>query len=245
MLVTATVPPGGTVLIDDTADVAAITALTSGIALQTAMIEKQFGTLWPTASPGGLSAQAAITASNTGVMLSKFDDLKTQLEALTTAVGSVSNQQERVLTALANIQWNMTKSNTIQAMAYSDQVRNNKFQQKATNQALADAGKDPIVVKEDEFITAAKQSLTDTASVNAQVAATSVVQDFVTESLTKGIEISQQWILQSAFGKWIASYYAEAKIQTQLLYADEKTKRVLETQLASLKAARLSPATAK
>jgi hypothetical protein len=227
--VTTVLPIGGTgtyTIVDTTA--AAIEAQTIANGL---MFEKYFGTTATKASASGLTAQAANTATNTKAMLKKFDNLTDKFEQLQGSVGSVSKGSGDVLTALANIQFTLLETKTIQTLAYADQMRNNKFQQKATNQALVDAGKPPIKVEPEEITASAKQALDDVASINAQVALVNIVQKYAIAGITEGYKISTQWIAQSSFGQWIEKYYKEAKLTVKGLFADEKIKRETETKV--------------
>ena len=59
-----------------------------------------------------------------------------------------------------------------------------------------------------------------------------------------GLTISQEWIAQTAFAQFILSYYSQAKVQAQLLYADAKTAEVLKKQLNDIVAKRTNPTAA-
>jgi hypothetical protein len=240
-LVTATFSTGGSVVITDTVEVTAISTLSTAISANTAMIEKQFGSAAATVSPGGITSIASDSADSLFAIYGAIVKQNDILRDINTTLGKLANQMETSTTGMANVQYGLTKMSTIQAMAFADQTRNNKFQQKATNAALVDAGKEPIVVKPDEFTVAAKQTLTDIGSVNLQVKGANLLEEYLTEGITKGLTISQQWIAESAFGQFITSYYAEAKIQAQLLYADDKTKEALEKSLKEIRRKRLNP----
>ena len=238
-VVTATITGGGTVLVDDSGAVTAIGLMTTAIAANTAALEQLFG---PTAAATpGLTAIVSGQAEHIRDISKGIGDLASKFEDLSTAINGVSKGNKDILTALANIQFTLLETKTIQTLAYADQSRNNQFQQKATNQALVDAGKPPIEVKQEEFVAATKQSLVDVGYLNAQVAATNIIQEYVVAGITKGYAISLEWIAQTSFGTFVQDYFAIAKIQTQLLYADDKTARALREQLAVIRARRTNP----
>jgi hypothetical protein len=214
----------------------------AAIELQTLALGSLFG---PTAAATpGLTQIVSGQAESIKLINEKMSTLADKLEQLSTAVGGVNKSQADVLTALANMQFTLIETKTIQTMAFADQSYNNKFQQNATNQALADAGKPAIEVKPEEVAAATKRSIVTVGTINGQVAATNIVQEYVISAVTKGYAISQQWIAQTAFGKFVQDYYAVAKIQTQLLYADEKTARELKDQLNVIRARRTNPTAA-
>jgi len=240
-LVTATFSTGGSVVITDTVEVTAITALSTAITANTAMLEKQFGSTAPTASPGGLTAISADAADSLFCifqLISKQNDI---LRDINMSLGKIAGSVETSTTGMANIQHTLTRSATIQAMQFADQSRNNKFQQTATNAALVEAGKDPIVIPPADMKQVAVQALNDVSIINAQAKLVNIAEEYVTEGITKGLAISQQWIAQTGFGQFITSYYAQAKIEAQLLYADDKTKETLQAALKEIKRKRLNP----
>ena len=209
------------------------------IDLLTLELEKLFGTT--SATTPGLTQIVSGQAKSIELINEKLSKIADKFEGLSTAISGINKSQADVLTALANMHFVLIETKTVQTMSYVDQARNNKFQQNATNQALIDAGKPPIEVKQEEFLASTKQSLTDVGALNAQVAATNIIQEYVVSGITKGYAISQQWIAQTAFGKFVQDYFAIAKIQTQLLYADEKTARELNDQLNVIRQRRTNP----
>jgi len=237
-VVTSVLPIGGTgtYTITDTTGAA--------IALQTLELEKLFGPAGVTgANAGGLTSQAAATAVNTLALNNKIDTLIGKFNEVTTAIGNINKGQEDILTALANAHLTAVKTQVIQTMSFAAQVDHNKFQQKATNSALRDAGKPEIKVEPEELKADTLKMVQTVSTINAQVSATSLVIDTVTSYVSQGLTIAQGWIAQSEFGKFVKNYFQRAKIQVQLLWADEKTALALKTKQTALINARLSPAT--
>jgi len=235
-VVTATFTGAGTVIVDDSAlailiaaNTTAQGALAAAFALE---LEKQFGAtaLIPGAG-AGLTQIVSGQASSIAAIDKKLSDTLTKIEDLIVALGRSNKATEDQLLAMAVEHYTQLEMKTLAVMAYADQVNNNKFQQLATNAALKDAGKDPIEVKPDDFEKQIQDNVVAVGTVNAQVGATNLVQEYVVAGITKGFLISQQWIAQTGFGKWVADYYAVGKIQAQLLYADDKAARVLRDQL--------------
>jgi len=231
--VTTVLPIGGTgtyTIVDTTA---------AAIAAQTLALEGLFG---PTAAATpGLTQIVSGQAKSIELMNEKLSKIADKFESLETAISSINKGQADMLTALANIHYVSIETKTIQTMAFIDQANNNQFQQKATNQALMEAGKPPIVVEPEEFEASTKKSVVAIGTINAQVAGTNIVQEYVTGALTKGFAISQQWIAQTAFGKFVTDYYAIGKLQTQLLYADEKTARKIKDEINAIYQRRANP----
>ena len=241
-IITVTIPsPGGTAtMADSTALAIAAQTTTNGI-----LMEKLLGSGAIELSKGGLVAQAARTAGNTQALADKMDTLIGKFNEVTTAVSKINKGQEDILTALANAHLTAVETKVIQTMSFAAQVDNNKFQQKATNAALKEAGKPEIKVEPDELVAETLKMVQTVGTINTQVSATSLVLDTVTSYLSKGLTLAQSWVAQSAFGKFVTDYYAIAKIQVQLLWADEKTAIVLKKQQLDIENSRLSPLTTK
>jgi hypothetical protein len=232
-VVTSVLPIGGTgtYTITDTTGAA--------ILAQTGVLEKLFGTT--AAATPGLTQIVSGQAKSIADINEKLSTIADKFESLETAISSINKGQADMLTALANIHYVAIETKTIQTLAFIDQADNNQFQQKATNQALTDAGKPPIKVEPAELEASTKKTILAVGTINSQVAATNIVQEYVVAGITKGFAISQQWIAQTAFGKFVTDYYAVGKLQAQLLYADEKAARKIRDQFNAIYQRRANP----
>jgi hypothetical protein len=231
--VTTVLPIGGTgtyTIVDTTA---------AAIGAQTLALEGLFG---PTAAATpGLTQIVSGQAKSIELMNEKLSKIADKFEDLSTAISSVNKGQADILTAMANMHYVAIETKTIQTLSLIAQVDNNKFQQLATNQALADAGKPPIKVEPADLEGETLKMVKTVGTLNSQVAATNIVQEYVVAGITKGFAISQQWIAQTAFGKFVTDYYAIGKLQTQLLYADEKTARKIRDEINAIYQRRANP----
>lgn len=228
-----------------TAVTAASAANVAAMTAHNLILEKLFGTTATVASPGGITAATTASAASIGDLLSKMDSQTKAINELTVAMSKVASSVETITTAAANIQYTMTKQLTTQQLQAADQIKNNKFQQITTNAALERAELPPTEVKPTDMKTSIINGVNEISVINLQTTATNVITETLADSTVKGLKISQEWIAQSAFGKWITSYYGEAKIQAQLLFADGQTKDKLETQLKTIRNARLIPTATK
>lgn len=248
-LLQATFVNGGSVTVDDSIAVTAISTLSSAVTANTAQLTlvntNLIGLLGTTASktyPGGLTAVAAaqeVQLKEINVAITKQTEA---MEKLITAVNKIANSIDTSTTGMANIQHTLTKQVTTQQMVAADTIKNNKFTQATTNAALVDAGKPPTVVKPDDMKASVLSAVQDISLINAQSQGAALIETAVTESVTQGFKISTEWLAQTAFGKWVTDNYAIAKLQTKILFADEKTERELRKQLADIKSATLNPA---
>jgi hypothetical protein len=237
IVVDAILPIGGTGTFTITDTTAA------AIGFQTTELEKLFGSA--AVSAGGLTSIVSGQAKSIKDINDKLSTLIGKFSSLETAVVNINKGQADILTALANMHYVAIETKTIQTMAFIDQAENNQFQQKATNQALVDAGKPPIVVEPAEFEASTKKSVVAIGTLNAQVAGTNIVQDYVTGALTKGIAISQNWIAQTAVGKFVTDYYAIGKLKTQLIFADETAKLKIQDEINTIYARLTNPSAPK
>lgn len=224
-----------------TAIAGAITAQTTAnqanLVLLLASLEKQFGPA-ATKIPGTIPAILAGQLGTSSDILKSINAQTEAIEKLTLAMGKVASSVESITTAAANIQYTANQQLVTTQLAVADQLNNNKFQQLTTNAALERAELPPTEVKPDELKVSVTNAVSNVGVVQAQVAATSYITDSLSKGATEGLRISQEWVAQSAFGKFISSYYAEAKVQGQLLFAEEKAKAKLIEARDAIRAAR-------
>lgn len=218
----------------------AATAITAAISGHAATMNLTLGAN-STNFPDSLPSVAQASASNLGYIHSAIQAQTEQIVNLTVAVGKISNSLDILTKAAGTMAYTSIQSLNTQQLAYADQVKNNKFNQKTTNAALERANLPPTEVQPEEFKKEVADRVVDLGTIKAQNAAVDVIQSTVTEYTKAGFEMATKWVAESAFGKWVQDYYAEAKVQVQLLYADEKTKAKLEEQLRKMKEAKKMP----
>lgn len=240
------------VVVSDLAAQQIATAITTASAAQVAatttqnvMLEKLFGATATTASPGGITAASTAAAKSVGDLLAKMDAQTKAINELTVAMGKVASSVETITTAAANMHYTQTQMLTTQQLAVSDQIKNNKFNQLTTNAALTRAELPPTEVKPEEMKTTITNGVKDIGVIKLETLASNTISETLSDTAAKGIKISQEWVAQTAFGKWITSYYAEAKVQAQILFADGEAKAKLETDLKTMRDARLMPTAGK
>lgn len=241
-LVTATFSTGGSVVITDEVEVAAINSLTAAVTANTAMLEKLFGSAASTASVNGITAAAINSAGGIKDIGASINGQTKAVQDLTTATTKISNSVEVLTRAAATIQYTMTQQLTTQQLMAADQIKNNQFQQVTTNAALQRANLPPTEVPRSAYLQQVTNAVQDISIVKAQTFATNLITESLTDAGTKGFTIAQAWVVESAFGKWVSSYYSEAKLQAQILFADDTAKITLREQLAEIRSRRLTPA---
>lgn len=217
------------------ASVDALTALlTTNQAANVAMVTSTFGVAAakiPGTIPAVLSAQSGHQLS----ILKAIGEQTKAINNLSLSVGKVAQGTESVVTAAANIQYTLSQQLTTAQFAAADQIKNNKFQQKTTNASLERAGLPPTEVKAEDMKDAVKQGFEDISVIRAQSTIISYGTATLTEAATEGLKISQAWVAQTAFGKFLTSYTTEAKISAQLIFAEGEAKQKLEEALAAVR----------
>lgn len=221
-----------------TAQTTAQAAAATAHALQ---LESLLGKTAVTTSPGGITAATTRVASHLEAVLGALNEQTKAVNQLNMSVAKVAESIETLTTAAASIQFTMTKQLTTQQLAVSDQMNNNKFNQLTTNAALERAELPATEVKPTDMKTTIVSGIENIGVVNAQTTASSLLTQGVTEAATEGFAISQKLIAQSTFGKWVGKYYADAKIQAQLLFADAQQKQALLQAQEKVKAVKLTP----
>lgn len=233
-LVTATFSTGGNVIIDDTTEVAAINALTAAVTANTAMLEKLFG---PAGAqlPGGITASAAGSTGQLLYIYNEMTNLSKSVRELNVAVGDISKEIDIGNRGLANINTNMTKQLTTQQVALVDQMKHNQFQQTSTNAALADAGKEPVVVPQQNWVDKVKVTVQDVGDVKSQVAVAGWVEGYLTETVTEANKELLKWAAETEIGKGAIKLWADLKAKTKTIFASaEATTKSNITQATTI-----------
>lgn len=233
-LVTATFSTGGNVIIDDTTEVVAINALTTAVTANTAMLEKLFG---PAGSqlPGGITASAAGATAELLYIYTEMTNLSKSVRELNVAVGDISKEINISNRGLANINTNMTKQLTTQQVALVDQMKNNQFQQVATNAALADAGKDAVVIPQQNWVDKVKVTVQDVGDLKSQVAVAGWVEGYLTETVTEANTELLKWAAETEIGKGAIKLWGDLKAKVKGIFASaEATTKSNVTQATNI-----------
>jgi hypothetical protein len=188
--------------------------------------------------PGTIPAILATQAATQSDILKLIDAQTKSLNKMQLAIGGLSQSVQTVTTAAANIQYTLNQQLTTQQFMAADQIKNNKFQQMATNASLERAKLPTIEVKPDDMKTAIVTGFNDISVIKAQATVIDYASNAITSAATEGFKISQQWVAQTAVGKFISSYAAEYEIQAKLIFAKDDAKAELIKQLDDIRTAR-------
>jgi len=208
-LVTATFTTGGSVVITDTVEVTAISTLSTAVAANTAAINLSMGALG-SKTPGNASTSLARQTVMQANMLKALNKIEGNQQLTIAAINSVSAALEANTKAIGAIANHTQNIDIMATTATADQIKNNKFQQKVTNQALVDAGKPPVTVPADEMDKVLTQTLEDMKQMNA-IQFTYKAVDKATEMLTNSAKWTAQWALETKVGKFFVDQYTGAK----------------------------------
>lgn len=220
-LVTATFSTGGSVVITDEVEVAAINALTAAVTANTAMLEKQFG---PASSkiPGSLTASSAGSLALLNYVYNEITNLTQAVDDLNVAIADISKEINVGNRGLANISTTMTKQLTTQQVALVDQIKNNQFQQASTNAALADAGKPAVVVPKQSFQDNVKTTVQEVTEIKGSIAVAGWVEGFLTETVTEANAELLKWTAETEIGKGAIKLWADLKAKATTIFSTKK-----------------------
>ena len=228
-LVTATFSTGGSVVITDGVEVAAISALTTATNLNTLAINTTMGTLG-SKTPGNVAASMARQTVMQANILKALNAIESNQQLTVAALNSVSASLETNTKALASIASGVQGIEIMALTATADQIKNNKFQQKVTNQALVDAGKPPVEVPAEEMDQVLTQTLADMKQMTTIQFAYRAI-DKATEMLTNSAKWTLQWSAETKVGKFFVDSYTSAKKAVLGLFgADNAKKEVREVK---------------
>lgn len=222
-LVTVTFNTGGSVVINDEVEVTAINALTTSVNQNTAMLEKLFG---PAGSktPGSLTACASGTVGELFFIHHQIVALNENIYQLNVALGDISKEVNVGNRGLANISTTMTKQLTTQQTALVDQIKNNQFQQTATNAALADSGKGPVVVPPQRFVDNVKETVQDIATVKSQLVVSGFIEGYLTETVVEANQQVLTWVAETEIGKSAINLWKDIKLKVTSIFATKKAE---------------------
>lgn len=204
-------------------DVAAL-AIAQAIGAQTAAMEKQWA-IENTRNTAGLLALQS-TGSNLSLIHNQLSSINTRLQELTTATNNVAKKIEVDTTGMASIATQLAKLTTTTQLMAADQIKNNVFQQQTTNKALADAGKEPTVVKQEDLKTSVKASVEDISMIKLQTSAASLFEQAVTETTTEAYTTAAAWAAKTEAGGWLIDQWGKLKVATVSIFSEEKAKQL-------------------
>ena len=177
-----------------------------------------------TAEPGSVMAQLSLTNNNMRGSITKFTDLNSTLRTLASSLEKVNTTMNVQTTGLANISSTLTKQLIVSETATMDQVKNNQLTQAIAKQAQIDAGKEPVVITPEAFLTTLEQRVNDILSFRAITFAAGVVTSAIQDTITVAYTTSVSWAAQTKAGQWITTTYTETKQYLTTLFSADKIK---------------------
>jgi hypothetical protein len=213
--------PGSTVIVDDAAlaITTAAASITAAIAAATAAQTTAQQAIW--GAPGGKIPGTGAALLSGLVMAQQqtnanLTTLLAKLNETNTALAKVSQSIEHVVEGSASISYNLNKIVTTQQLAAADQIKNNKFQQTTTNNALIDAGKPATEVPPAAMQAQVKGAVKDIASIKTEVGTATLLEQGVDEAAQQAKKMAEK-LLGQPFTDWIKSTwdsFVAAKIFT-------------------------------
>jgi hypothetical protein len=150
-------------------------------------------------------------AASLNVIASAFNDsaqlsgylIKNQSEAATFI--------DKISTGLAQISAHIGQGVTTQQIAVSDQIKNNKFQQQTTNDALTRAELPKTEVPPSSVQESISNAINDVGELKLQVGAANLVTDFITDNVTYVQTQLVSWVAQSTVGQAASTAWGSVK----------------------------------
>ena len=221
---TVTLPaPGGTVVIADT------TAL--AIIAQTLATEKLWGTLG-LAIPGSPIAVMQVQAQSLNDMASMMASMMEQQKEMTEAISSIR-------TSLAGVSSHMAAGVTTQQVALTEQIKNNKFQQQTTNDALKRADLPATEVLPNSLVESTVAIVQDVSMVKGQIYVAGLVEDSLSKAATWTTTVVSDYVSETFIGS--AARTAKATVKTWLGIVDPPLKSIAAQNNSVTRATRIGP----
>jgi hypothetical protein len=231
-LVTATFTTGGSVIITEEFELAAITALTTAVSANTLAINTTMGPLGAAMS-GNVSASMASQSAMTASIVQALGKIEANQRATIVSIDGIAAKIETNTLAIASLASSLKNIDIMATTIAADQIRNNKFQQKVTNQALVDAGKPPVEIKADEM----DQVLTQTLADMKQMSSVQIVYktvDKATEMLTEGAKWTLEWTARTEVGIFFTRKFAASQALIVGLWAPDKADQIIRDAEAKI-----------
>jgi hypothetical protein len=194
------------------------------------------------AEPGSVMAQMSLTNTNLKDTLSQYTKMTDTFRDLTGAVTSMNKTLTDSNTGMANIATTMTKQLVVTETATMDQIKNNQLTQEIAKQAQIDAGKTPVVITPEAFLTRVEQAVNDVLQFRAVSFAVGVVTQAINDTITTAYTTSLTWAAQTAAGQWITTTYAQTEIFITSIFSKKKAEELAEKLRNKVKNATQNPA---
>ncbi len=222
------------------------TAIAGAIAGHAAALDAIYNSLNPLG--GGKPGSIATLISSQETQLVKLtnavvDNTKATRE-LIAATGKIANSVEALMKPASTMAVASINQVSTAQLALADQQKANLHNQKTVEAAQERAGVPKTVVTLDDQKAAAGANVQAALGARGTAASAEFVASNVIEYTKKGFELAVGWVAESAFGKWLESYYKETIVQVQLLWADKEAKEKLEKELSEIRSKRNNPKSA-
>lgn len=229
-LLTATFVQGGSVVVDDSVAVTAITALTSAITAQTTLLTSNF-TPAGIATPGTPIAIMSANADTLDMILQNLQDIHDRMEEMTIQQTNLEKRMEDQTKGMATMVHLAAEQATTADMLYVATVKNFEFTEKTTNDALAAVGKPHTVVTPQAILAKIKANIQDVGIVKAEQSATNMVLGKITDTINYAYTTAETWYLSSAVGTFITEKWGLLKAKVKSLFGiKEAEKAVSQTR---------------
>lgn len=236
-LVTATFTTGGNVIIDETVELSAITALNANLTALNALLTS---TLAPapngTAVPGSIAQSLIHSQQSFAAMSKQVGEINANLEKLITATNKTNTElaQANKHSGVAN--HHMNSANRTAELAVIDQLDKNNFDKKVVNATLEKAGEPPIKNDPVDIQADIQKKVSDIANLNGAMAAAGAIIQGATTAATEGLKLAGEILLDTAIGKKLVEYYYESEIAVTKLFSEKRAARLLAENEERIKA---------
>jgi hypothetical protein len=227
-LVTATFTTGGSVVITEEVEVAAIALLNTNLAALNALL---ISTLTPApdgvAVPGSIAQSANLSYQTLVDVSTHLGQINGNLEKLQLAVGKTNTELEKLNKAAGISNSHANKANVTNALATIAAIDNYQFNQQVVTETQIAAGQEPTKVVPQDFLANIQKKVSDIANLDGAMAATGIVIQGAVTATTEGFKLATEIALDTAVGKKLVEYYYEGEIAVVSVFSKEKADRLL------------------
>jgi hypothetical protein len=224
-LVTATFTTGGSVVINEAAELAAIEALITTLTTQNTLLVNNLTPLG-IATPGTPVAIWSAQAETLSMIQEMLEEMNDRMEEMSVQQTNIEKRMEDQTKGMATMVHFAAEQATTQQMQYIQTVKHYEFAEKTTNDALVAVGKPPTMVTPQAILTKIQANIQDLSILKAEQTVTNTIFTKITETINAAYVTAETWYLSSAVGTFIAEKWGLLKAKVKSLFGVQEAKKV-------------------
>lgn len=212
--------PGSWTITDDAA-----TAIPAALALLTAQLTALNGFLISNIGPSSVVSPGTIGAAQK-VQASSLKDISATLSTISQNLDEATSQLQLLQSAIGTLTSHVADMSVTQKLGVIDQVKNNNFQQQATNASLQRSGFPTVTVQQQDVLTTIKSNVNDLSIMDAETKAASLIENAITSATSRIATYLTSYVENSFIGVEAAALWTQLKAWLATIMPDKTAQQV-------------------